>query len=610
MRMFTWLAIALCVGILPAQPIANGSFEFPNQLPSAAPVAPWSDGGAFNEIGPWSLIAPAVTDDGFPSSGAQWLFCTNFGTGPAAAAAPSGGGLHTPGTVGQVSQTFTADGSGVLSFDWTWITGEATPDPTYNDFASIDILDMAGNHVVNLLFIDTGAGPTPQNIPGATGGPAGPATFGPSGGLLGGTEVLPTGPKSAVYAGLGLPAGVQFQLVIVAGNMGDSGVESYLYVDDFQPNLAGPPPVNQPNTPVATLDFTGSSCLPSASLPFQKLNPPGADVTMTVSTAGNGQQPYSLFFTPGLAALSPGIPTQFGFVNLNLSGILEVVIDGIVPVRAIDFLLGSTGSSGVKAIPVNMPPTGTGTWGTFQAMCADPTNPFGITITAATQMDFATPAALPPAFVGTTPATWTAGGDDDTFQVVFTGPLSVPFYGATYSDVWINSNGSISFGAGDTGGYPASSTFFLADPPRIAPMLDDLNPGAAGTVAYNQGSIALTVSWTGVPEYLNIGSNDFALVIDNSGLILMAWGPVSAADGGVGITPGLSSPVGAATGASIDLTSSVPYTGAPSEAIFQVFSFANPFDLNYCLPAGPGSTLTFAPSSFMTIPGDNGYIAF
>ena len=147
-------------------------------------------------------------DDGFPTNGAQWLFATSLALGPGTPQ-PSGGGLPVPGTVGEVVQVFTADGSGMLSFDWTWICGETIPQTLWIDFASVDVLDMGGNNVANLLYVDASTTSAFNNIPGATNGPAGPPVFGLSGSTWNtfGNEVLPLGPKTAAYTGLPLSCG-------------------------------------------------------------------------------------------------------------------------------------------------------------------------------------------------------------------------------------------------------------------------------------------------------------------------------------------------------------------------------------------------------------------
>ncbi len=64
-------------------------------------------------------------------------------------------------------------------------------------------------------------------------------------------------------------------------------------------------------------------------------------------------------------------------------------------------------------------------------------------------------------------------GDDATVPVALARPFS--FQGQAHSSVFVNSNGSLSFGAGDTS-FLATVPAFLAGPPRISPLWTDLDP--------------------------------------------------------------------------------------------------------------------------------------
>ncbi len=72
-------------------------------------------------------------------------------------------------------------------------------------------------------------------------------------------------------------------------------------------------------------------------------------------------------------------------------------------------------------------------------------------------------------------------GDDSTLLVNI--GFSFPFNGTTYSQLYINSNGSLSFG----GGYTGYNSFSLptSNPNSwILPFWDDLNPSAGGSIKY------------------------------------------------------------------------------------------------------------------------------
>jgi len=68
-------------------------------------------------------------------------------------------------------------------------------------------------------------------------------------------------------------------------------------------------------------------------------------------------------------------------------------------------------------------------------------------------------------------------GDDDTRRVAL--PFPFPFFGATFTSVFVNSDGNLSFGQGDVTATSRSLGFFAGGAPRIAPLLADLDPSVA-----------------------------------------------------------------------------------------------------------------------------------
>src|SRR5579872_2585966 len=90
--------------------------------------------------------------------------------------------------------------------------------------------------------------------------------------------------------------------------------------------------------------------------------------------------------------------------------------------------------------------------------------------------------------------------DDDTRQ--FALPFAFPFFGATYTQLFINSDGNLTFTAGDSASTERSLGRMTAGPPRISPLFDDLDPAlTAGGVRVFSDSTRLVVSWVSVPEY-------------------------------------------------------------------------------------------------------------
>lgn len=126
-------------------------------------------------------------------------------------------------------------------------------------------------------------------------------------------------------------------------------------------------------------------------------------------------------------------------------------------------------------------------------------------------------------------------GDDDFEEVTF--GFTFPFQGTNYSSVFVNSNGSLTFGSGDTD-FTESVGEFLNDQPRIAALWDDLRPPSGGLVIATEESNSLTIEFIGVPEFFSTGSNTFSVTLDSSGVVTIEYGAVSANDALVGITEG------------------------------------------------------------------------
>ena len=114
--------------------------------------------------------------------------------------------------------------------------------------------------------------------------------------------------------------------------------------------------------------------------------------------------------------------------------------------------------------------------------------------------------------------------DDDGFVELFPS-FPIDFCGQRYSSLFVNANGSITFGSND--GTFAESTFnHLSGPPRIAGLWDDLNASAAGSVVFQETGSAFTVSWQGVPEFPATGSNTFSITINKKNHIAELLGAV------------------------------------------------------------------------------------
>lgn len=182
-------------------------------------------------------------------------------------------------------------------------------------------------------------------------------------------------------------------------------------------------------------------------------------------------------------------------------------------------------------------------------------------------------------------------GDDGFVELFPTFP--VDFCGQRFESLFVNANGSVSFGAPDTN-FIESALGHLVGPPRIAGLWDDLNPAAGGVVTFAQSSNSFSVSWSNVPEFQNTGANSFTITLNRKDRISEAIGPlignrfaiafgaVSATDGLVGYSCG-----GPGTGGfeeESDLSEASGRLGSPLlpvTAIFEQFvQGAESFDLS------------------------------
>ena len=78
--------------------------------------------------------------------------------------------------------------------------------------------------------------------------------------------------------------------------------------------------------------------------------------------------------------------------------------------------------------------------------------------------------------------------DDDTRLAGL--PFAFPFFGATYNQVFVNSDGNLTFTVGDFASTDRSLGRMTAGPPRISPLFDDLNPSqtAGGVRVFGDAS--------------------------------------------------------------------------------------------------------------------------
>ena len=130
--------------------------------------------------------------------------------------------------------------------------------------------------------------------------------------------------------------------------------------------------------------------------------------------------------------------------------------------------------------------------------------------------------------------------DDDTRLVSL--PFAFPFFGAAYNQVFVNSDGNLTFTAGDFASTDRSLGRMTAGLPRISPLFDDLDPSqTAGGVRVFADSSHVVVSWVNVPEYAPYGAGPlqtFQVRLYPDGSVQFSYAGINASSAVVGVAPG------------------------------------------------------------------------
>jgi uncharacterized protein (TIGR03437 family) len=132
-------------------------------------------------------------------------------------------------------------------------------------------------------------------------------------------------------------------------------------------------------------------------------------------------------------------------------------------------------------------------------------------------------------------------GDDDSRQMVL--PFAFPFFGTTYRQVFLNSDGNLTFTVGDSASSGRTVGRMTGGPPRISPLFDDLDPSqpGGGGVRYFADASHVVFSWVNVPEYAQSGAapaQTFQVRLYVDGRIQFSYAGVNPASAVVGIAPG------------------------------------------------------------------------
>jgi len=147
--------------------------------------------------------------------------------------------------------------------------------------------------------------------------------------------------------------------------------------------------------------------------------------------------------------------------------------------------------------------------------------------------------------------------DDDSAPVTL--PFTFPFYSGRYTQMFVNSDGNLTFVNDDHASTDRDVARFLTGPPRIALLFDDLDPSSGGGVYRRTDGDALILSWCNVPEFgASTNRVNVQVRIASDGNIDFIYGAtVSATTAVVGVSPGstgIFTPVDVSTASTSTLT--------------------------------------------------------
>jgi hypothetical protein len=163
--------------------------------------------------------------------------------------------------------------------------------------------------------------------------------------------------------------------------------------------------------------------------------------------------------------------------------------------------------------------------------------------------------------------------DDDTSQQTIA--FAFPFFNTSFSSVFINSDGNLTFETSDTASTERGFARLLSGPPRIAPFFADLDPSTGnGRVFVQSAPNAFVVTWCGVRGFESTKTMTVQASLLPGGVIEFAFGSqTDLATGIVALSPGRN-----ATFTPVDLNASGRQAGG-SGALGERFADETELDL-------------------------------
>lgn len=158
-------------------------------------------------------------------------------------------------------------------------------------------------------------------------------------------------------------------------------------------------------------------------------------------------------------------------------------------------------------------------------------------------------------------------GDDDSRQLALA--FAFPFFGETYTSLFLNSDGNLTFGQGDSASTLRGPARAVTGPPRIMGLFTDLDPSTGGSaIRVLSTAERFVVTWINVPEYSFSGDGlpqNFQVGLFANGRMEFSYTNVSTGEAIIGIAPG------ARFNESLAADFSEPSTDVFSAAVVEIF---------------------------------------
>ena len=307
---------------------------------------------------------------------------------------------------------------------------------------------------------------------------------------------------------------------------------SVLFVD-LDPSAGGQVLYDSPTGPLAPVVVTW------AAIPEYQVTGTSNTAQLVLHPDGTIEMSWQAMTTPAaIAGLSLGSGFDPGFVQTDLSNSFDCVTRGLTPNGdcnengVVDLCEGVgagnpwwgtehfAGDFDLAYKLVRWEPNGSSTAPRWQ-VCSDALHSFPVDPSGGTAISMM---------------------DDDSYSV----PIGFvfPFADQMWTDVYIGSNGYLTFGTFDIS--HEDSLFMHFQLPRISGLMTDLDPGDAGEIRVQQGpSGSLVVTWIGVPLFGWTGFTvDMQILLHPDGAIEIAWLNGVVFNAVVGISEGISVPMG------------------------------------------------------------------